>query len=174
MYGDENRFGGNVYNQMFQQNAVDIESLKGPVVPIATSNVNVSREAVHVTPIEELIKYKDGIVIKLPGFVPNVPWYAQIKRPSLMSLAASGKVPNSLMTQATDLFAKGAGAMVGTNNTIIKDVYDVVMIVCEAALVKPSMNELRENGIVLTDEQLMAIFSYTQEGVKALERFFPE
>ena len=174
MYGDENRFGGNVYNQMFQQSTVDVASLKGPVVPIATNAANVTREAPQVTPIEELIKYKDGIVIKLPGFVPNVPWYAQIKRPSLMSLAASGKVPNSLMTQATDLFAKGAGAMVGANSTIIKDVYDVVMIVCEAALVKPSMNELRENGIVLTDEQLMAIFSYTQEGVKALERFFPE
>jgi len=168
----EDRYDSNVYNQMFQQNAVDAASFKGR--PVAQSIVNVTREAMHVTPIEELVKYKDGVVIKLPGFVPDVPWYAQIKRPSLMSLAASGKVPNSLMTQATDLFAKGAGAMVGVNNTVIKDVYDVVMIVCEAALVKPSMDELRENGIVLTDEQLMAIFSYTQEGVKALERFFPE
>lgn len=168
----EDRYDGNVYNQMFQQNAVDAASLKGR--PVAPSTVNVTHEAMRVTPIEELVRYKDGVIVKLPGFVPGVPWYAQIKRPSLMSLAANGKVPNSLMTQATDLFAKGASAMVGVNNTVIKDVYDVVMIVCEAALVKPSMDELRKNGIVLTDEQLMAIFSYTQEGVKALERFFPE
>lgn len=172
MYDD--RYDDNVYNQMFKQsahNAVDAKSLQGTFIP---SSSNVGSEAMRVTPIEELVKYKDGVVVKLPGFAPGVPWYAQIKRPSLMSLAANGKVPNSLMAQATDLFAKGAGAMVGVNNTVIKDVYDVVMIVCEAALVKPSMDELRKNGIVLTDEQLMAIFSYTQEGVKALERFFPE
>ena len=91
-----------------------------------------------------------------------------------MALASSGKIPNSLMSQATDIFAKGANAMVGTNSTVIKDVYDVVKIVCSAALVEPSMKQLNDNGIELTDEQLMAIFSYTQEGIKALERFFPK
>lgn len=128
----------------------------------------------NVTSIEEILAYKDGVIIELPGFVPDKPFFARVKRPSLMALASSGKIPNSLMSQATDIFAKGANAMVGTNSTVIKDVYDVVKIVCSAALVEPSMKQLNENGIELTDEQLMAIFSYTQEGIKALERFFPK
>lgn len=127
-----------------------------------------------VTSIEEILAYKDGVIIELPGFVPDKPFFARVKRPSLMALASSGKIPNSLMSQATDIFAKGANAMVGTNSTVIKDVYDVVKIVCSAALVEPSMKQLNDNGIELTDEQLMAIFSYTQEGIKALERFFPK
>lgn len=127
-----------------------------------------------VTTVEEILAYKNGAVIELPGFVPDKPFFARVKRPSLMALASSGKIPNSLMSQATDIFAKGASAMVGTNSTVIKDVYDVVKIVCSAALVEPSMQQLNENGIELTDEQLMAIFSYTQEGIKALERFFPK
>lgn len=127
-----------------------------------------------VTSIEEILAYRDGAIIELPGFVPDKPFFARVKRPSLMALASSGKIPNSLMSQATDIFAKGANAMVGTNSTVIKDVYDVVKIVCSAALVEPSMKQLNDNGIELTDEQLMAIFSYTQEGIKALERFFPK
>lgn len=139
--------------------------------PVNNTPANTDKK---VTLIEEILAYKDGVIIELPGFVPDKPFFARVKRPSLMALASSGKIPNSLMSQATDIFAKGANAMVGTNSTVIKDVYDVVKIVCSAALVEPSMQQLNENGIELTDEQLMAIFSYTQEGIKALERFFPK
>ena len=141
---------------------------------VVMSGVVDKTPTLKVTSIEEILAYKDGVIIELPGFVPDKPFFARVKRPSLMALASSGKIPNSLMSQATDIFAKGANAMVGTNSTVIKDVYDVVKIVCSAALVEPSMKQLNDNGIELTDEQLMAIFSYTQEGIKALERFFPK
>ena len=140
-------------------------------MPVNNTSANIDKK---VTSIEEILAYKDGVIIELPGCVPDKPFFARVKRPSLMALASSGKIPNSLMSQATDIFAKGANAMVGTNSTVIKDVYDVVKIVCSAALVEPSMKQLNDNGIELTDEQLMAIFSYTQEGIKALERFFPK
>lgn len=150
--------GGNRFGEVIQNTSVN--------TPTNTDK--------KVTSIEEILAYKDGVIIELPGFVPDKPFFARVKRPSLMALASSGKIPNSLMSQATDIFAKGANAMVGTNSTVIKDVYDVVKIVCSAALVEPSMQQLNDNGIELTDEQLMAIFSYTQEGIKALERFFPK
>lgn len=157
-YADVYARGGNRFGEVIQNTSVNTDKTPIP----------------KVTSIEEILSYKDGVIIELPGFVPDKPFFARVKRPSLMALASSGKIPNSLMSQATDIFAKGANAMVGTNSTVIKDVYDVVKIVCSAALVEPSMKQLNENGIELTDEQLMAIFSYTQEGIKALERFFPK
>lgn len=158
-YADVYAQGGNRFGEVIHN------------TPVNNTPVNTDKK---VTSIEEILAYKDGVIIELPGFVPDKPFFARVKRPSLMALASSGKIPNSLMSQATDIFAKGANAMVGTNSTVIKDVYDVVKIVCSAALVEPSMKQLNDNGIELTDEQLMAIFSYTQEGIKALERFFPK
>lgn len=160
-YADVYARGGNRFSEVIKPDVV----MSGVADKIPTPKV---------TSIEEILAYKDGVIIELPGFVPDKPFFARVKRPSLMALASSGKIPNSLMSQATDIFAKGASAMVGTNSTVIKDVYDVVKIVCSAALVEPSMKQLNDNGIELTDEQLMAIFSYTQEGIKALERFFPK
>ena len=157
-YADVYAHNGNRFGEVIQNTSVNTDKTPTP----------------KVTSIEEILTYRDGAIIELPGFVPDKPFFARVKRPSLMALASSGKIPNSLMSQATDIFAKGASAMVGTNSTVIKDVYDVVKIVCSAALVEPSMKQLNDNGIELTDEQLMAIFSYTQEGIKALERFFPK
>jgi len=157
-YADMYAHNGNRFGEVIQNTSVNTDKIP----------------TTKVTSIEEILAYKDGVIIELPGFVPDKPFFARVKRPSLMALASSGKIPNSLMSQATDIFAKGANAMVGTNSTVIKDVYDVVKIVCSAALVEPSMKQLNDNGIELTDEQLMAIFSYTQEGIKALERFFPK
>ena len=47
----------------------------------------------------------------------------------------------------------------------------MLLEIARAALVKPSFDELEEAGIELTDEQLVAIFQFTQLGVKALDRF---
>ena len=41
----------------------------------------------------------------------------------------------------------------------------------KASLEEPSFDDIKEAGLELTDEQMMAIFSYSQEGVKALESF---
>ena len=45
---------------------------------------------------------------------------------------------------------------------------------CEATFVEPSYNEMKEAGIKLTDEQLIFIFDYSQNGVKALDSFREE
>ena len=38
-------------------------------------------------------------------------------------------------------------------------------------MVSPSFDELEAAGVALTDEQLIAIFQFTQLGAKALDRF---
>ncbi len=123
----------------------------------------------EITSISDIKKFAQGSVIKLPSFDGDHPFIAKVKRPSLLVMVKSGKIPNSLINQATQLFQKGAGSL-GKDNTI-SDMYDIMETICEAALVKPTYKEIKDAGLSLTDEQMMAIFSYTQQGVKALEQF---
>ena len=49
--------------------------------------------------------------------------------------------------------------------------HGVLKEICRASLIEPTYEEFEDAGIRLTDDQMMAIFSYSQKGVKALESF---
>lgn len=126
-----------------------------------------------VTDISQLKVYMEGQVVRLPDFAEGQEFYARLKRPSLLSMIKEGKIPNALMKSANDLFVSGSGAMVENqdNEEKMREIFDVIDVLCEATFVSPSYREMKENGITLTDEQYMFIFAYTQDGVKALENF---
>lgn len=124
-----------------------------------------------VTPLADLIKYKNGQVVELPPFAEGQPFIARLRRPSLMGLVKSGKIPNSLMKQATALFAKGGQSLSGLNANTMTDMLDIIDIVIDEAMIEPKYSELKENDIKLGDDQMMAIFSYTQQGVDYLKQF---
>ena len=94
-------------------------------------------------------------------------WECELKRPSILAMAASGAIPNPLMKTARRLFYSG----VSPDGGDLAEEGRVLLEIARAALVKPSFDELRKAGIELTDEQLVAIFQFTQLGVKALDRF---
>ena len=60
------------------------------------------------------------------------------------------------------------------NASMLGDMYDIMHIICESALIQPSMQEIEGAGLQLSDDQMMAIFNYSQAGVKALESFRQE
>jgi hypothetical protein len=127
-----------------------------------------------VTSLADLIKYKDGQVVELPPFGEGQPFVARLCRPSLMSLVKSGKIPNSLMKQATTLFAKGGQSLTGMNGNTLGEMLDIMDVIVEAAMIEPTYSELKENDIKLSDDQIMAIFTYTQQGVDYVKRFRTE
>lgn len=122
-----------------------------------------------ITTLEQIKDYNKGTVVRLPDFAEGQPFIARVRRPSMLVLVKSGKIPNSLLSQATDLFKQGASSL-GEENTV-SDLYSIIEVVCESALVQPSYKEIKDAGLTLSDQQMMAIFSYTQQGVKALESF---
>lgn len=93
----------------------------------------------------------------------------KLRRPSLLLMAKGGTIPNSLMATAQKLFNGGKG----TTEIPLKEMAELLYIVAEHALVEPSMKELEEAGLELTDLQLSSIFNFTQLGCKALEPFRP-
>ena len=127
----------------------------------------------NVTNITDLQSYARGTVVRFPDFAEGQPFVARVRRPSLLVLAKQGRIPNALLTAAGDLFNNG-GAGIKVDDNTLGDMYDICKIVCEACLIQPTMQEIESAGIEITDEQLMAIFNYSQVGAKALESFRKE
>lgn len=125
----------------------------------------------QVTPIADLKAYMGGQIVELPPFAEGQPFVVRLRRPSILSLITSGKIPNSLVKKASEMFAGGTQAFDVSDNESMQDVFKVIDVLCNAAFVEPTYSQLLENGIELTDEQLVAVFSYTQQGVDALSSF---
>lgn len=124
-----------------------------------------------VTSIDELKKYNEGAVVELPPFAEGQPFVVKMKRPSLMRLATNGTIPNALMDSATSLFEGDTNVK---DKFVLSNMLRVMEIVCESAFVSPSWEEIKSSGIELTDDQLIAAFNYTQNGIKALDSFRTE
>lgn len=134
---------------------------------MANKNSNITK----ITNFSDLQEYARGQVVQLPDFAENQPFVARLSRPSMLALAKAGKIPNSLLVSANELFSQGTGSFDPTKESMMDDMFSVIDVLCDACFVEPTYQEIKDSGITLTDEQYMFIFNYSQEGVKALENF---
>ena len=121
-----------------------------------------------VMTFDKLQDVSDSAIVELPPFGDGTPFIARVRRPSMLKLCKEGVIPNSLLKQATSLFTSGNDSV---DKISITEIYDICEIICMSALVTPTYEELQEANLELNDEQIMAIFQYSQGGVKALENF---
>lgn len=149
-------------------NKIDPNKISGNLYEIPTPPLLVDEN--KVTSIYDLQRYSKGQIVRLPDFAEGQPFVARMRRPSLLIMAKKGKIPNRLLATATDLF-NGGNSNNANNDTILSDTYDVCEAIAEAALVEPTMAEIKSAGLELSDNQLIAIFNYAQRGVEALENF---
>lgn len=90
----------------------------------------------------------------------------------MLALAKSGKIPNSLLETANELFTGSVGSKSNKKDPVtLKEIFGILDIICEACFLEPTYKEIKEAGMELTDDQLMFVFNYSQTGVKALENF---
>lgn len=124
-----------------------------------------------VTSIDQLKLMASGEIVKLPPFVQGQEFYARLRRPSLMKLVKSDSFPNSLLRTANTLFDGETSRELDKDDSFMKDMLDLLELFAESVFVEPTWQDLKNNGIELTDEQYMFIFNYAQRGVQALEPF---
>jgi hypothetical protein len=166
-------------NNMYGNNGVVNGQFGGPVQMMPQQNaqqvmpVNCDTP-MNITTLADLQSYAAGTIVRFPDFAEGQPFVARVRRPSMLVLAKQGKIPNTLLTAAGELFSKGGAGMDADNKNMLSDVYDIMHIICEASLIQPTMKDIEDAGLSLSDDQLMAIFNYTQNGVKALESFRKE
>lgn len=124
----------------------------------------------EVTSISQLNEYAKGQLVELPSFGEGQPFFARLRRPSMLALAKSGKIPNSLLATANRMFDSSLDTK---NENMLKDFYTVIETILEAAFVEPTYQEIKDAGVQLSDDQLIFVFNYTQQGVRALDQFRP-
>lgn len=128
----------------------------------------------QVTSLETLRQIKRTDTVKLSSFDDGTEFIVEMKKPNMMQLITSGKVPNTLLSIAMQMFngATGELAVKATEDAkTLKELVGMMEVLAEACLVTPSYSMLKENNIDLTEPQLMDILTYSQGGVKALENF---
>lgn len=128
-----------------------------------------STTEVRVTSIDELKKVAKGELVELPPFFDGTEFVVRLKRPSMLALAKSGRIPNALLSSAQEIF-NGKNKATTSPDQLAK-MYDLCKVMAEAAMLEPTYKELEDAGIELTDTQLLTIFNYTQTGVKNLDSF---
>lgn len=126
-------------------------------------------KVLEITSISDLQKYSGGSIVKLPSFGVGQEFVAKLRRPSMLMLMKNGKIPNTLLSKATQLFENSEQLF--SNESSMQEVYDIMEIMCEATFVEPSYKQIKDAGIELTDEQLMFVFNYSQQGVNAIAPF---
>lgn len=134
----------------------------------------VKKREVNVTSIEDLKNYASGTIVKMPPFAEGQPLIARLKRPSILGMAKQGKIPNSLLVKANELFLQNGAGLDAEEEDTMKQLYDVLDLIAKETLVEPTYEEIKSVGLELTDEQMMFLFNYSQQGVKALESFRTE
>ena len=124
----------------------------------------------EVTSISQLNEYAKGQLVELPSFGEGQPFFARLRRPSMLALAKSGKIPNSLLATANRMFDSSLDIK---NENMLKDFYMVMETILEASFVEPTYQEIKAAGVQLSDDQMIFVFNYTQQGVRALDQFRP-
>ena len=122
----------------------------------------------EVASLADLHVYAQGQVVELPGFFSEEPFVVRLRRPSLLALTRSGKIPNALLSAANELFT---GKQDKSDPVDLSEIMGVLEVICESALMEPTYKEVVDAGLTLTDEQYTAIFNFSQRGIKALEPF---
>lgn len=132
------------------------------------------KEELKVTSIEQLKKDASGELVELPKFKNNSEFVARLRRPSLLKLVRSGKIPNTLLTKTNELFIESGKGFDTDDTKLLDELFEVLEIIAGETFVEPKYEDIVNAGIELTDEQLMFLFTYSQQGVRDLESFRTE
>ena len=135
---------------------------------------NMSEKKNKVTTLTELKSYAKGAIVELPSFADGQPFVARLKRPSMLGMVKQGKIPNTLLVKANELFVQGGAGVDPEEENMMDEMMGVLELMAQETFVEPTYEDIKKSGVELTDEQLMFVFNYAQQGVKALESFRAE
>ena len=128
---------------------------------------------INVTSVEDLKKMSGARSVLMPPFYVGEDVIFKLKRPSLLSMASKGRIPNALLGEANELFMIGISDEDMDKNTL-KNMHDLFELMALESMVEPTYEELKEAGIELTDAQLLFIYNYSQHGITSLSPFRQE
>ena len=110
-------------------------------------------------------------VIRITGFEPGETIEIKVKKLGLVGLMSSGKIPNSLMANVQQLFSGMNDGNITSNEDALgkaDEIGKLLDIVCKEAMMEPKFEDVAD---VMSDEQKMDIFQFTQTGIEIIKPF---
>lgn len=103
-------------------------------------------------------------VIEIPGFEPGELFSVKVKNVGVLSMIIGGKLPNSLLVMATQLFpdAQSSESLQKSTDKLLDDpealkaMSQMMRAIAKEALVEPKYEDIAEG---ITDEQIQSIFT---------------
>lgn len=115
-------------------------------------------------------KIKATTRIKLPGFFDEKEEIeVEVRRLTPAALISSGKLQNPLFETAYGLFFYREVKSQTVEEK--KEALDYYYAIADACLVNPTLNEIKEHGLELTDMQLITLFQFSQGGLEGYRKF---
>jgi len=109
---------------------------------------------------------------QLPGWEKDVPFVCRLRRPQLTNMAEiAGFIPNPLLGTIDEMFFPTPGKKQAQASPEQRS--KIMRLMAKYALVEPTLDELDQAGVELTDEQYAAIYLYALGGLDTLSRFRP-
>ena len=100
----------------------------------------------QITSLEQLQSIKQTEIIELPAFEDGTKLNVEVKKPNMMQLIAAGKIPNTLLSSAMEMFNGKAGEKMqkaADNVGDLKDLVGMMNVIAEASLIKPTYKEIK-------------------------------
>lgn len=121
-----------------------------------------------ITSLEEIRAANAAEEVTLSGWDADKPFVCKLRRPRLYELAAAGEIPNPLLPVVEELFMRNTVAL---QKRDVAEQSKALVALAGLALVEPTAAEIHDVGAVLTDDQLLEIYTYVLGGAAALAGF---
>lgn len=135
-------------------------------------------ENLQVTSLEQLKQVKQTDIVNLGKFEDGTEFIAELKRPDMLAFITEGKIPNTLLQEAAEVFNGKTETMnkatIDGDVTALQQLGELLEFLCEETLVNPSYKEIKEIGISLPLEMRTTILTYVQAGIDGLKSFRKE
>lgn len=122
-----------------------------------------------LTDMKEILAQAAPDEITISGFKGGCTITVQVHTPSIYAMLAANALPNPLIPTINRLFAKAPQSSDVTAPDA--QLAAAMQVIARETLLSPSLSELEENGVQLTDRQLLEICLYATRGPAALAAF---
>lgn len=123
-----------------------------------------------ITPFETILETgrHEPEELKISGWKEDQEITVKVIKPNFYTMLSKNAIPNPLIPEMDKLFVKHDRS---GHAKVDSEFAKVLIEIAKNVLVEPSYEQLQENGIELTDDQLTELSWYATEGAHALVTF---
>lgn len=118
--------------------------------------------------LQEMAEKYGPKVYVLSGWAPDEEFQVKLRRPTIYNMAAMGYIPNPIMGAVQTMFSGNSQKIDAID---ARKQGEAVVAMAKFAMLEPTYQEVIDAGLMLTDDQLIEIYTFALGGAPALAAF---